>query len=446
MKIADLFVDLGVTGSEKSVGAIAGMRRGMGDLSSVSLEAKAAIVGAMYALQRMFATSGQAGTSLTQFSHLIDTNTKTLQEYQYAAQQVGVSNEEMANTFLALQEKMTDTLRGKGAPEGVARIAQKTFEEFGDFNPLDYQKDTAGLIQRLQAYAQKETNTGLMRTNLKSFGLSDAMIAALSQNAFRPDVFKRAPTYSEKEIQSLAKADAAWKNLGTSIEMAFGRFNAKHGQELVADIDKIVKSVLKLAESFVQFSEKVGLFEKLTKVFEGWKMIFDLISQTIKDVNALEKPEDAVDYFLPEQAKAAGTGPQSHMESQLLMIANAMVLAEKMKTSDFYKDKLIKLGNNYGTAPFSQRVFDYLWNKDDKSTVRKVIFGNDPNMKPNPQVITPTPGGQTPSSNQQTINNQSINQTLNFNGNGVDGNQAADAHKKAAKDFTLTSPARGWGN
>ncbi len=443
MKIADLFVDLGVTGNEKSIGAIAGMRKGMGDLSSTSLEAKAAIIGAMYALQRMFAASGQTGTNLNQFSQLVDTSTKTLQQYQWAAQQVGVSNQEMAGTFLSMQDAMNKIILNEGAPKLLAQVHQLT-RDFGDFDILEYQKTPEKLIQRLQAYAMRETNTGIAREALKSFGVSDAVFAAMRQNAFRPEVLNRAPVYTDSEIKSLSRADAAWKNLGTSIEMAFGRFNAKHGEELVANIEKIVKSVIKLSESFMTFAERIGLFDKITKIFDGWKLIFDLISSTIKDIQKMDTPEQTVNYFLPEPAAAAAgskTGPTTIAENQLTMLLSAMMLGQKIKDKNYTESAM-----NFGTGAFANRLFNLL-HGDEPTSLRKVIFGTDPNLKPAPAAIAPSvPASAGPARTTTNNNvNMTVPQTLNFNGNGADPKQASESQKKAADAF-FSSPARGWGN
>jgi hypothetical protein len=435
MKIADLFVDLGVTGSEKSIGAIAGMRKGMDNLSSTSLEAKAAILGAMYALQRMFATSGQTGTQLNQFTQLVDTSADTLQRYQWAAQQVGVANQEVAGTFLSIQDAMNKILLNEGAPRLIEQVRQLT-EDFGEFNILDYQKTPEKLIQRLQAYVQRESNTGIAREAAKGFGINDAMFAAMRQNAFRPDVLKRAPVYNDREIQSLHKADTAWKNLGTTIEMAFGRFNAKHGEQIVADIEKIVTSVKKLAESFVGFSEKIGLFEKLSKVFEGWKMIFDLISVTIKDIEKMSKPEEVADYFMPDAAKAVGTGPTTHSENMLLGLFKALMFTEKLARPE-PTDREWK--ENPELARQRQGLWNYIHKSQNPDSLINLFLGD----------LLKSRMPAVPSSANSTTNNNTtitVPQTININGNGTDPKAAADAQKQAAKGVFMTSPARGAGN
>lgn len=273
MDIGSLFLNLGIKGSEKTVGALTNVKKGLSETASMSLEAKAGILAAMYALEQLFATSGKAGTDLTNFNAITGESVKTLQQYQYAARQVGVSNQDVEGSFKSLQSAMTKTLLGEGGPKGLARVSLLT----GGISQKDieaYAKDPAKLIQRLQEYASKETNLGLRNETLKSFGLGENMVAALSRNAFNPNVLKKAPTYNDTEVKQLDKANIAWSNLGNKIQMAVGHFNAMHGGQLVGDISKIVDQVVRLSEAFVKLAEKLKLFQGIGKVFEGWTKIF----------------------------------------------------------------------------------------------------------------------------------------------------------------------------
>lgn len=292
LSIGELFVNLGIKGSDKTIGALKNTQKGMKDLGSMSLEAKAGIVAAMYALERLFSSSGQAGTGLTNFNSLLGVSAKTIQQYQYAARQMGVSNQEVEGSFKSLQGVMSKTLLGEGAPKGMARLSQLT----GAIGPKDieqFMKSPELLIQRLQQYASTEKSAGLRNEVLKSFNLSDNMISAMVRGAFRPDVLKKAPIYNDRELGALDKANIAWSNLGVKIEMAIGRFNARHGGQLVSDISKIVVQVEKLAEAFVKLSEKLKFFQQLGNVFEGWSMLLGKVTEEVDNVSGVKKSETA---------------------------------------------------------------------------------------------------------------------------------------------------------
>lgn len=281
MMLADLFVNIGVKGGPATVNTLGSVRKGLGETASMGWEAKAALVGAFYALERLFSASGKRGAELSNFNAVLGVSAQTLQRYQWAAQQVNVSNEEVAGSFKGLQSTITKMLMGEGAPKGLARMLQLTMKEFGEFDALAAQKNPEKLLQRLQAYAGKETNAGFRNEVLKSFGISEGMVAALTRKAFTPAQLAKAPVYSDGQIAALDKANAAWRNLGTKIEMEVGAFNAKHGPKLVGELTTIVDKIFDVAKAFEKLADKAKLFEGLTTIFQGWKIIFDGLAVSI---------------------------------------------------------------------------------------------------------------------------------------------------------------------
>lgn len=237
---------------------------GLKGISAVSFEAKAAILGSMYALERLFASSNQTGVGLKNFTALTGVSAQTLQQYQYAARQVGVSNEEVQSTFEGLQSLMTKQKLGLGGPGKFAEFAAT----MGGITAQDIDKFIANpelLIQKLQDYAKKEKRVGVRNEVISSF-VGKGFAGALVQNAFTPEILGKAPTYSDKEIQAIAKGAAVWRNLGVEIEMAIGRFNAKHGEQLASIFKTIVDLGLRLT----------GIALDLVRNFAGMGQIKDI--------------------------------------------------------------------------------------------------------------------------------------------------------------------------
>lgn len=434
MNIASLFVSLGVKGTDKSLGAISGVRKSLKETASTSLEAKAAILGVIYSLQRMFSISGQIGTDLTNFNATLGVSTKTLQQYQYAARQVGVSNQAMENTFRALQESMTRTLMGEGAPEGLAQFALTV----GDITPQDideFAKNPAKLLQKLQDYAQKEQNVGRRNKVLKSFGIGDDMIAALSRKAFTPDVLQRAPTYSEAEIKALDRANVAWDNLGTKIQMAFGRFNAMHGGKLVSDISTLTDSVLKLADAFLKLANTIKLFQWFDKAIKGWSAVFEGIASSVTTIQksaADPKYAESVNKDLDQYYQAS----PSFMKSLFDFLFNEEI--DQKQTQDrmerlkeIYKNKAAEnaakgitgpaqrsmdpasmVPNAYAKPWWELKLGESIWSKSEWLASPK---------------IPETPKG----GDSKTVQEINVNQTLNFQHDGTNPGRAAQSHKDA---------------
>lgn len=278
MNIAELFVSLGVKGSEKTIGALSNVRKGLGEISSMSLEAKAGLLAVAYGLERLMSNSMQTGTNLTNFNALTGLSARSLQQWQYAARQAGVSGDELTSNLKGVQGAMTKMLMGEGAPKGLALVANAT----KNFD-ISRVRDTFYVMDQLQKAAQRLPKD-IGNEALKSFGLSEGTIAAMRRNAFRPEILSKAPVYSEKETSQLDRVNIAWSNLGNKIQMAIGHFTAMHGMQLVQDLTKIADQVLRLAEAFTVLAEKLKLFMWIGKAFEGWTMIFDQAAKGIKNI------------------------------------------------------------------------------------------------------------------------------------------------------------------
>lgn len=393
LNVGELFVNLGIKGSEKTIGAISSVKKGMNETASASLEAKAGIIAAMYAVEQLFAKSGATGTGLTNFNALIGVSTKTLQQYQYAGRQVGVSNEAMTGTFKTLQSAMAQTLMGGAAPKGLGLVAAFT----GGITPADIKKFAEHpelLIQKLQEYASKDKNIAQRNEVLKSFGLGDDVNAALVWQAFKPGIMAGAPTYGRGEIEALKEADKAWSNLGTKIEMAFGHFNALHGGQLVEDFSHLTGAAVKLAEAFMGFTKVIPIFDLISKAFEGWAKILGLVSEGAKSL----------------------TGQIAHD-----------VKGTKGLTGNGVADK---------TLGIFQGIGDFIINgvingvKDVYGVSKEIIAPDVPSL----------PGK---GSSSQQFN---VNQYLQFKHDGKDAHKTGDAVKKAAQEFYRAHPAQRQGS
>lgn len=278
MTAGELFVKLGIKGSEKTIQALTGVTKGMGEISSMSLEAKAAILGVVYTMERLMASSAQTGTNLVNFGQYTGLSIKQLQQWQYAARQAGVSSEELTGSVKTVQNAMTNMLLGKGAPSGMAMVAKTVGFD------VKRARDTFYVLQQLQKFAQR-VSPDVGNAMLNSFGLSEGTIAAMRRNAFRPEIMNRAPTFGDREAGQLDKVNVAMSNLGTQIQMAFGHFTAKHGIQFVNDLTKVTTEVIKLAEAFIKLAETIKLMQWVGKIFEGWAMIFGGITTGVNSIS-----------------------------------------------------------------------------------------------------------------------------------------------------------------
>lgn len=402
--IGEFFVNLGVKGSEKTLGALTSVKTGISDLSNISLEAKAAILATVYALERLMSSSAKTGTNIQNFNSLTGISGKTLQQYQYAAAQVGISNEEMAGSFKSIQNVMTAMRFGKGAPEGMAMLMGKLG---GNFDPNRAKTDTEYVMRKLQEYANLEKDISKRNLVMKSFGLGEGVVAGMARNAFKPEILSKAPVFSDKEVSQLDKVNAAFANLGIKVQMAMGHFTAMHGGKLVKELSMIVDKVIQLTNAFIKMAETIKLFEGIGKVFEGWAKIFEAVTAGVTAVTgAIQSPEKRKEV----------TGEVTGFFKEMPGVFKAM--AEDLFTPG-------KTENAPLAAPVAQKI---------------IAQSTAPNLSNDVAPIMSSLNNNQKSSTQ----NNNVNQTFNFQADGSDHKQVGDAAQKAITKAFFQIPQGGY--
>lgn len=275
MKIAELFVSLGVKGSESAGKAIQGTTDGLKGILSSGLAAKAMIAGVVYGLERMMSASAQAGTSLVNASAFTGISARSLQQWQYAARQAGMSAEEMNGNITAVQASMTKMRMTGQAPAGVVSMANMV-----GFDPKKAE-DTLYVLSKIQEFVQKVHDPGAGNELAASFGVSQAYLAAGRRNIFTDANFNRAPTYSEGEVKSLDKTNIAMLNLEQKVGMIIGRLTAAHGGQLINDLSNIATSVGKLADALSRLSEQLQVFKALGYAAKEAASVTGLVANTV---------------------------------------------------------------------------------------------------------------------------------------------------------------------
>lgn len=304
MNVGELFVNLGIKGQDKTVGAITGVKNSLGDAKSMAIETKAGILAVVYGLEQLMSASMQAGTSLSNFETLVGVSTDKLQQYQYVARQVGGTNEEMANSFKAIQDKMSAFGRGEGNPAALNYMASK----IGGYDPTKF-RDPEYMLQQFQKFAQlKDIGEDMKRWALGSMGVGEHVQVGMMRGLFNSDNFAKAPKYSNKEAHQLDNIRAQWSNLETKIEMGIGHFNAKHGAELVKNLSNITTQMLKFADALTTVAEKFSLFEKFGDVISGIANSLKLTNELIDKASGKSSKKGDLLYTPPGQEALPGWG------------------------------------------------------------------------------------------------------------------------------------------
>jgi hypothetical protein len=287
VNIAELFVNLGITGADKTVGALTSVKKGLGEVSSMSLEAKAAILAAVYGLERMMSASGMAGTNLTNFTSLTGLSTKALQQWQYGMVTAGGTADEMTTNIMAIQKAVAATDWGKGVPEGWAILANAS----GDKDLWAHKSDpfyiAKAFIKGINSAGKNPETMAAMNALANSVGLTDHFISGGRRGKFEQSNLDHAPVRSEAMISSLDKSHVALATAEMKMGMLFDKFTSRHGQQLAGDMLKIATAIFKVADAMDILATKLKLFqaiektvETIAKIMEGWGFIIDDMTKT----------------------------------------------------------------------------------------------------------------------------------------------------------------------
>lgn len=240
MIAGELFVNLGIKGADKTVGALTAVRRGMQGIGAASLEAKASILAAFYALEKMISGSTALGASLTNLDAILGRGTaESLQRYQWAAKEaVRGADKGMEGLFKSISNAMAELLNTGKAPPWLASVMGATRGSDGFFGTnkddlIRYQNRPGDFItDRLQPWRQQEKDHGRANIVKKSFGVDDLIDAAMQKGAFSRSQLNKAPVLKEKEIETLNDLGKAFDNFVTDFMRDMNRLNAFIGKFL----------------------------------------------------------------------------------------------------------------------------------------------------------------------------------------------------------------------
>lgn len=400
--IGELFVNLGVKGDAKTISALARVKTGLGDAASMSIEAKAGVLGLFYALERLTAASGQLGTHLTNFTTLTGFTSKMVQEYDYAGRQVGLTNSQVEGSLKSLQSVMANVQLNQDIPKWLF-LVNKALSESGE-GAIERSRigDTAHVFQKFQEFAGLKIDPAIKRKFIEGTGISEDVFAGMERNAFRPDVFGKAPLLADAEISRLAKINAAWSNLGTKIEMIIARLNAKHGFQLVKDIDAIAVAIGHLIEQTDKFATKLEIFDRTGHALEGAANSLKLVSEILDKISGKESKKGDLLYQPPGQELIPGFS--------------------KSPLSTYIKEEWqgIKSGFDRMKEDFKHP----LWN---------------------PGTAVPKIGTPSTNTSHHSQSNK-VSQSFHFNGDGKNANEVSEAAHKGIENYFRSNPAAAQGN
>lgn len=389
MQIAELFVALGVKGSEKTLTALSNTRMSISSIAATSLEAKAAILGMAYALERLTSGAATEGSNLKNFAAFIDSSAEDIQRWDYAAKRAGLSAESMNNSIRGVYKMIQENLTTPGKlPPGAKIFAEETGLDIT--KPLNYQDI---LRRAVQFSHSKRVAQPVINSILQSLGIGTDIIGAIESGQFKLSNVDHAPILSNKEVDSLANVKSQFEGIEEKVRLFFGHFTAKHGNEIVKIIGNMTDAFLALATALDTILTKLDGFELIDTIFKAWKTDLGFVNDILVGKRNEKNPLDKA------------------------------LIPSKKDTIDLYKSiqQDFQIGKAINNLPaflpsLGQGIED--WVMDSKRRLNPQLFQPAPSV-PNRYGLSPQ---------NTTVN---VTQHLNITGDGTDYNDIQNMHQQA---------------
>ncbi len=249
MTIAELFVNIGLTGGEGVSKALTGVNTQMGQVASTSLAAKAGILAVVYGLERMTSFAGEAGLSLDLFGQSTGLSTQKLQQAQVIGREYQITNEEMSASIKGLQKVATEALLHGNYPAAARTLG------------IRMTRDTFALMKQLADVAKKlppDIGSALFAT----FGISDKFFAMLRGSKMELDKVGSGEILSDRQTKNLANMERQWIKLWAAVRLFGMQLVGKYG----------IPAVQELFEAFKGAETALRQLDKLSDKFQAMKV------------------------------------------------------------------------------------------------------------------------------------------------------------------------------
>lgn len=260
MEVAELFVKLGVRGADQAKKAVGGVKQGLVDVGNTSLTAKAAVIGVVYALERMTAAAGQHGSDLANFTRLTGASSQELQKWQIAATGVGIASEEMTASAQGVLGVMAQMQAGGAPPAGWEMFKQAVDFDPSRANDLFYFMDKLREFGKLTA-AQPALGNKLMN----SFGLTQGFIAASRNAKFDPSKTPLGLLLQPGTLSGLEAVTAQWATFWAQLSNTRDQNVSAFGPGVIKELSqalKLFRSLEKSVEGLVKTFPELGTIGK----------------------------------------------------------------------------------------------------------------------------------------------------------------------------------------
>lgn len=263
MKAGELFVELLVKVGDQTVNAVRGLKNSLTDITSVSLEAKAALVGVAYGFEYLTSRSAEKGMGLARFGVEVDASVEKIQKWQYAARQTGETNEGIAASIRGVSQTMLDYSKGLTFPMGLSRISEVLRSAGREFDPSRV-RDVLYMMDKVKEYVELDVDPKDLRNEVvTSVGVIKSSIPTLVLFKGKIDDISRSKILNDAQIEQLKVTHQRVRDLKDQLERFVDAQVAAYAPTAIVQFEKSMKLIRGWKKDMEEFTLK---FPELQKV------------------------------------------------------------------------------------------------------------------------------------------------------------------------------------
>ena len=303
--VAELFVDIGVKGADVAGKTLGGINDSLKNIGTSSLEAKAALLAALYAADKLFTTSANFGHNLEEFNRETGMSAIKLQQWQKALEPLGVSTDETEQAIRGLQKTMTDLAFNHAPNEKFSLLSQMAGFTIADASKLE---NLFPIFEKIRAYTQKAYKTPGEKPIANAI-LADAVhisgtlaqgLANLPKNPEQMGI----KVLNQHELDNLEKLYKTIIKIKQELKLLQDQFAATFGPTLAGNLAGALKEIENIFTAISAFNKDhpiIGTAEKGALGVAG-ATAFPATAATIATIGALadlSKGKDSkIDQFM----------------------------------------------------------------------------------------------------------------------------------------------------
>jgi uncharacterized membrane protein HdeD (DUF308 family) len=268
-------------------------------LNTVKTGLKAVTAAGTVAVGGMFAFAKQAAASsdvLGKTASKMSLSTKELQEYIYASEQAGGSQEKFISSFSNLESKMNEAMMGSGSAIQAFKLMGI---ELTDTNGV--MKDTNDVMLEISNAFSKIEDSGMKSNLAKQLGFDDSMITMLQDgSAALDETRKKAEALGFVKSDQMIKDSATFNDNMNDLTKVFdGLANMVNAEfipvfsELMAQLRDwyiankqviqqrlgvFIENLMKFVRGFITVVKELIIFvDRVAQSFGGWERILKFV-------------------------------------------------------------------------------------------------------------------------------------------------------------------------